>query len=547
MRTEVKNLKVTKMKNKSNPKITLLAGVILIAVSLGASATNIAPMFKEQPHNIYHIVKNKALLEATNQLANRAGITFKINASIESDVINQKLAADNWKDALAQLLEGYNYTTELDHGVIKTVVITGRNGSGHDNVVTKDLVVVVPSAANKLPDKYKNYNPGSVLNVNLPMKELASIPVGKGLTLDLPIGQYKVQHDNLVEHGDGSSTWMGYLDNEGKGYRVYLSQGDAGVIGNVYTPDGAYNIETVDGSTVIVDLERSGLQNSGFENDVVEPTANALMDAGVNKVAAKPANTGVSPTAKAGISKGSVVDLMVLYTKNKQTASFAKQRINYLVDVSNQAYKDSGINMSLRLVHARPTSYSENNANAQALSDLTNDQGAFKGTAALREHYGADLVMLFRPLYAKTAGSCGTTYVGFADGSNGDSNYGYGTIGDGSSKDALSNYYCGPNAFTHEIGHSFGNVHDRQYSGFEGKFSYSYAWGIQNKFGTIMSYFGPSIMLFSNPNLATQCAGTPCGFKEGNAKSSDQVRTTNYTASIVSNYRPTAPSTPVIQ
>jgi hypothetical protein len=671
---------VAKMKDKLVPKTTFLAAAILATFSIGVLANETASLIKEQSHEIYHVVKNKTLLAVTNQLANRTGITFKINNAIKNDVINQKLASDDWKSALTQLLQGYNYTTEMDRGFIKTVVITGRNGSGHDNVTTPmaetGLVVVAPDFSKKLPGKYKNFNPGSVMNVNLPMKELVSIPVGEDLTLDLPFGQYKVKHDNLVDHGDGTSTWIGYLSDEGTGYRVYLFQGDAGVIGNVYTPDGAYNIETVDGQAVIVDIERSGLQSAGFENDEAEPTASALMDVGVNtaddiitdlkvaaelarakanalaaeakslyakylkavttanntknrvsyrnamvakaranlataqamlnkspknsalnnnvKIAAATLNSANSALAKAvsanNVAKrnvtgflanynkkfveakaaeanaktaeaayaaqlaktgtsdtGPVVDLMVLYTTAKQTADFAKQRIRYLVDVSNQAYKDSGINMSLRLVHARPTSYVENNANSQALDDLANDRGAFAGTAALRNQYGADLVMLFRPLYAQTSDGCGMTYVGFADGGNGIPDFGYGTIGDGYSKDAMSNNYCELNVFTHEIGHSLGNVHDREHSSFPGKFSYSYAWGIDGKFGTIMSYYGPSVMLFSTPNLATQCAGTPCGFAEGDTKSSDQVRTTNYTAPIVADYKTTTVSVPVIQ
>jgi len=251
--------------------------------------------------------------------------------------------------------------------------------------------------------------------------------------------------------------------------------------------------------------------------------------------------------ATSSSTASTTIDLMVLYTTTNQTAAYAKQRIQYLVDVSNQAYKDSGINLKLRLVHTRATSYVENNANAQALSDLASDKGAFAGTAALRNQYGADLVALFRPLYAQTAGSCGTAYVGFANGSGANAGIGFGTIGDGYSKDALSNYYCGANTFTHEIGHNLGNVHDREYSNVAGKFAYSYAWGINNKFGTIMSYYGPSVMLFSTPNLATQCAGGPCGFAEGNPKASDQVKTVNYTSPFIANYRNSTVTTPVIQ
>jgi hypothetical protein len=526
--------------------MVFLALAILMPFSSVASTSKAVPLIKEQPHNIYHVIKNKTLLAATNQLATRTGITFKISADIKNDIINQKLAADDWKAGVTQMLHGYNYSTELDKGIIKTVVITGRNGSGTDNeaktAVETDLVSVAPDSAKKLPWQYKNFNAGSVLKVSLPTKaELARIPVGEDLTLDLPIGQYKVKHDNLIDHGDGTSTWVGYLDDEGKGYRVLLSQGNADVMGNIYTPDGAYNIETVNGQTVIVDLARSGLKSAGYKNDDIEPTASNLMNAGAKtaraaKASVPPPKTG-TPIANAAANTGPVVDLMVLYTDKAQTADFATRRSRYLVDVSNQAYKDSGINMSLRLVHIRQTPYVENNANSQALNDLATDRGAFSGTASLRDQYGADLVMLLRPLYAQSAGGCGTAYVGFANGGDSFSNSGYSVVGDGYSKDSLSNYYCRTSTFAHEIGHNLGNVHDREYSSFQGKFAYSYAWGIGGKFGTIMSYYDPSVLLFSTPNLATQCAGTPCGFAEGKANSSDQARTINFTAPIVANYK----------
>lgn len=666
---------------------TLIAAAIFAACSSNVVADDSNNLIKEQPHQIYHVVKNKSLLETTNQLSNRTGITFKINPANQADVINQKLAAEDWNTALKQLLHGYNYTLVSNKGKINTVVITGRNGDGYDAVTAStqeaNFVVIAPDASKKLPSKYKNFNAGSVMSVNLPMDQLANIPIGDDVTLDLPIGQYKVKHDNSVQHDDNSSTWVGYLDEEGKGYRIYLSQGETGVIGNVYTPDGAYNIETVDGQTVVVDIDKSGLTTAGYENDEIHPSANGLtsMNAAaanvdplaILKTAADTAHAAVTAltaqandlyakytqaitttnnalalannrsaaaanaknqynAAQAAVTKSpknaalqanlkaakltlnsanialnnaiaaynlavkntaaaqaayakkatelktaeakaktaetayatelakaktavatssstasTTIDLMVLYTTTNQTAAYAKQRIQYLVDVSNQAYKDSGINLKLRLVHTRATSYVENNANAQALSDLASDKGAFAGTAALRNQYGADLVALFRPLYAQTAGSCGTAYVGFANGSGANAGIGFGTIGDGYSKDALSNYYCGANTFTHEIGHNLGNVHDREYSNVAGKFAYSYAWGINNKFGTIMSYYGPSVMLFSTPNLATQCAGGPCGFAEGDPKASDQVKTINYTTPFIANYRTSTVTTPVIQ
>ena len=227
-------------------------------------------LIKEKPHNIYHVIKTKTLVEATDQIANRTGISFKINATNQNDVVSRKLAADDWKTALGQLLQGYNYTTTLDNGAIKTVIITGLNGSGQTNAT--DVVLVQPHGTDNLPEIYKDFKTGSVMPVNLPLAELNAITVGKKLTLDLPIGQYQINHDDYVKHADGSSTWMGYLDDEGKGYRVYLSEGETGLMGNVYTPDGVYNIETVDGQTFLVDLEHSGLQTAGYDNDQAEAT-----------------------------------------------------------------------------------------------------------------------------------------------------------------------------------------------------------------------------------------------------------------------------------
>jgi hypothetical protein len=238
---------------------------------------------------------------------------------------------------------------------------------------------------------------------------------------------------------------------------------------------------------------------------------------------------------------------MVVYPTVGQTADYAKQRIAFLATVSNQAYADSNINMKLRLVHTEPTTYVENNSNLQALNDLANDRGAFAGISQKRVQYGADLVFLFRPLYAQTAGSCGTTYVEFARATLANKWLGYGTIGDGSSKDALNNYYCAINTFTHEIGHSLGLVHDREYSSFSGVFNYAYAWGVQGIFATIMSYKQPVLMYFSTPALATKCTGQPCGYPEADTtRSSDQAKSVNYTAPIIANFMATTVAAPVI-
>lgn len=670
-----------------------------LALSLNGIADMTDPVIKEEPREIYHVIKHKTLRESASALANRSGIAFKIDDAIKDDIITKKLAADNWKIAVEQLLQNYNYVIEFGQGTVKTVIISGRNGSEvvEDGATLTEPLVIEPVFAEKLPNKYRHYNPGSVMPIDLPMEQLNAMSIGGRLMLDLPIGQYDIEHDIKIEHQTGTLTWIGHLAEEGKGYRFFVSQGEAGIIGNFYTPDGEYLIDAAEGLTVLVDLERSGLQKvrrhehddalatpeslmpvmnnqpllrvEGLkesaelararaddfaseaesalveyekQRDYVEQTTrqveilrNGFNQAQENHLAARftlnqsrtnnalreeirlarlalraarielraarrelrkslaehrratrianrlhriylrkqdladkaEADAKIAETAYAEYlaeldssndtpsnkpvnepneDLNTIVDLMVLYTTGRQTAAYARQRIQFLVDLSNQALLDSGIKMELRLVHTRATSYTESNSNSRALTDLASDRGALSGTAALRNQYGADVVLLFRPLYGQTSGSCGEAYIGFANGGGGIPNFAFAIVSDGQSKDANTRSYCGTETFPHEVGHSFGLVHDREFSNVAGKFPYSYAWGIDRRFGTVMSYYGPSLPLFATPLLPRACDSSPCGFPENHPNASDQTRTVNHTAPTVADYRPTTALLPII-
>ncbi|MGD0958459.1 MAG: M12 family metallo-peptidase [Methylomonas sp.] len=671
-----------------------------------ADSQSIAERLKVQPVSVYQAIHGQALAETLAQFAQRSGITFKINTDIGQDRLSQSVAAENWNEAVKALLANYNFSMIQDGDIIKTVIVTGRKNDGMDaqpiaavakHAAQVDGVIVVERKMAKLPAKYQGFPAGSVTPVKLPVGAMMKVADKSTVGLDLPMGQFNVAHDNTINEENGNNIWIGHLADEGLGYRVYLSQGAAGVMGMVTTPDGTYNIESdQSGATYLVDTGK--LQHAGFPGDAVAPTAaltaaaeisanatvaqinqlqaaataaqtalnaanaqvvsdqaalsaaqsqltaaqsnlaaaNAQSSAAYNgflaaiqayfshpsmalfypilteETAMQTAKTAVanaqtaelsansafnianstlaketataataqanynqaeaalaaaqasttqsasttSPAATTGsVTTGSagasntvtpVVDLMVVYTTVAYTQAYALQRIQLLVAASNQAYVDSSINMTLRLVHTQSTSYVENNSNAQALSDLANGDGAFAGISQTRAQYGADLVFLFRPLYAETAGSCGTTLLGFAGGQSGNPALGYGTIGDGNSVDEPG-YYCGSNSFTHEIGHSLGLVHDRPNANSPGVFPYAYAWGINGTFGTIMSYDQPMLMYFSTPLLNNQCAGQPCGYAQNNpTQSSDQTSSVNYTAPIVANFMPAKTVTPVL-
>lgn len=410
-------------------------------------------------------------------------------------------------------------------------VISWQNGNTPDKPrpkVNRANNIVIAPTFKSIPLQYQHYPAGSVVPIDLPIAALMGRQQSESVRLTLPTGQFSVVNDAVL-HDEASKTWIGHLSEAGAGYQMVLSEGAAGVMGHINTPQGTLMVEGDGDAAYLIDTQRLSL--IGFDDDAVAP---GKLDG--TAVASMP----MSKRKLTGADKIAVVDLMVLYTTATTTADFAKQRIEYLVNTSNKAYQDSGIKMKLRLVNAESTRYSESVSNAQALDDLTNARGVFTGIHAKRAQVGADLVFLFRPLHANTHGNCGTTYVGFANGTAANSAYGFGTISDGIAKEPEVTSFCEINTFTHEIGHSLGLVHDIEYSAFPGAFHYSYAWGVKDKFGTIMSYKLPMVMLFSTPDLANQCVGLPCGSDETDAgKNANQVKSVNITAPQVANYLPT--------
>ncbi len=697
---------------QTNTLAFYIHALIGASIALTGEAQAASPVMLEQPHAVYHQVKGQTLKSAAESIASRTGIVFKLHPSIENDRIEKKLAADNWHLAIEQLLDGYNHVIQSKDSQIALVTVTGRNHNGQNAMTAavsdKDLMVIEPKVS-VLPAKYRDFEKGSVQAITIP-SELMKTKIGEAFTVDLPNGRYTVTHDDQIKHGD-SQTWIGHLD-EGVGYRLSLSKGKAGTMGAVFTPDGEYIIETTDGQTVWIDVNRSGLKDGGFDGDTVTITpatgrnsssilANAATAEPVARHEPSPiiANTILSPedTAKLTDLKikaksaqehvdqlnqkvteltGSIaayqqslkiqpatlkaankdliaiklslkkaksalkaaptdpalqgrvdelklsvtaatkkrlevlnspavfkskikalkselnytkkllsqaqhdaetadsaynlhlylgggksddfnpdttIDLMVVYTIQGQTRDYAKQRIQYLVDLSNQANHDSGVNMQYRLVHTESIDYPEKEGNAVALYDITAEGNATAiALESLRNRYGADAVVLFRPLHHLSQGNCGVANLGgldhdvTADILDGYANDNYAVVSDGMSKDGR--YNCVIGSFAHELGHLLGNMHEVEYSGgSQGLYPYSYAWGVQYKFGTIMGYTTPKLMLFSTPNLATECKGEPCGYPEGHVHASDQVRTINATAPYMAKYKESLTITPSIE
>jgi hypothetical protein len=507
-------------------------------------------------------VTGKPLADALTELRARSGVDFDLRPELADDLVSKRIREANWRKVFEALLAGYNYEAILDaDGRLRKIVVSGRNGNGAQTPATKrpaapgsevapgseELVSYAP-ASSKRPDRYRRLRAGSVVEISLPLAKLKRMKLGEKIKLSLPVGRFEVIHDNRFDHENGDITWVGSLAGAGVGYRVMVTTGEHGSIGQVVTPDGVFNIEAEAGRHWLIDIKRSGLRPGSLEHDAIDgafapvdpkppnpvnaairinQAPMAVKEAAAEQAAASSGNT----TAKAD-EPSPTIDVLVLYTKGMLNRGI-QPRLNYLVDKANQAYIDSGIKLALKVVAKRLVDYTDLNDNSVALDDLTGGRQAFAAVNALRRRHGADLVSLLRPFRSSQHNGCGISWINGSGGSPLSAALGYSVVSDGMD----GAWYCTDYTFVHEVGHNLGSDHDLAHGGGSGHFPFSNGFGFDGKFGTIMSYFDPQVGLFSGPGLI--CGGEPCG----DAATADNVRSISQTAQEVAGfYRTVVPS-----
>lgn len=394
-----------------------------------------------------------------------------------------------------------------------------------------------------------------------------------GMWLPNPAGgRIYAKYSRHVIHSDGTWSWIGKVDTTHGEQSVVLTFGKDGVFGLIPQASGyPLRILTSHGQTRVVETSAKAMAASPealrlqSTPDFRIPPRTAPEAATKARQAAAPATTAATAQAsavaavQAAASGGPVtIDVMVAYTPGfvSEIGSFAGAmiRIRNLVDLTNQAYIDSGVNQQIRLVFTTEVNYPDDTSNSSALDDITGNNGtdpvpippSLQGVAPQRTQYGADLVVLLRSFNNATQDGCGDAWL---IGSGGapiatQAAFGYSVVSDGSN----GGYYCLDTTFAHELGHNMGDAHDRAHADQPGAYPYSYGYvgGGANGFSTIMAYGSNTqtpLAVFSNPNISI-CQNQPCGVPDSSPSSADNAHSMNNTAPLIAAFEPTMVTTP---
>lgn len=245
-------------------------------------------------------------------------------------------------------------------------------------------------------------------------------------------------------------------------------------------------------------------------------------------------------------SSGYVHDLLVVYTpaaSAKYGQTTLESMIQNAVEAGNQAYANSSVNITLKLVGLQEIDYVESGDIQTSLNDLrgTTD-GKMDSVHSLRNTVGADIVSLIS-LDTNACGIAGVlTNVS--------------TSSAGNSFNVVKPSCFSQHSLAHEIGHNQGNKHDRANSSGSGAYPYSYGFrrctSDGTGFRTVMSYScsGASrVAWFSNPRVNYNGYATGIDYDSDPTNSADNARSMMNTAATVAAFRgasttPTAPSEP---
>ena len=360
-------------------------------------------------------------------------------------------------------------------------------------------------------------NPGFLVKLNQDVISKA-VP---GMELLISLKQDKVITIKLekIKKRPNGMVWKFKVNPEfGAGNGLFFIKGNT-ISGTIFLNGQQYTINAIGTGTTYQIQNSEGKKHPDQSKDYLIPTD-------------VPENGPVTSYAAPQGSGSTTIDVLVLYTHGmalKYSGDALDAYLNNLIELANQAYEDSGIDLTLNMVGKYEVNYPDDTSLDTALHALKNASGVFSNVPNLRNQLGADLVTLIRTFNHHYDQYCGLAYLLQSLASYNSEHTVFSVIQTGQASDG---YYCSDYTLAHELGHNMGCEHDKAHSSGSGIYSYSYGYGISGVFGTIMSYLRPEIGYFSNPNLSYN------GHVLGVTNQADNARTIRETKAFVASYRP---------
>jgi len=352
--------------------------------------------------------------------------------------------------------------------------------------------------------------------------------------LYFPLADGRVLHATrqrvAEDAGKGRKSWIGTFADQ-PGSFVILTSAKGVTTGFITYGAETFEIAPVKGGRhMLYEVDAKKLPDP----ELVLLDGNAVADTG------GAADYGTGGTA--ADTGGFVHDLLVVYTPASRTRygqAVLESMVVGAVNAANQAYLNSGVNITLNLVGLQEVAYDEAGTISDSLSDLrgTSD-GKMDAAHSLRDSLDADLVSLI----SEDTDACGIGYLMRSES----------TSFAASAFNVVYSACLSQHSLAHELGHNQGNMHDRESSGTSsGIFPYSFGYRRCDTtdgsgFRTVMSYScagAPRVTQFSTPNVGYKGYPTGISYEADPANSAENVRSMNLTADTVAAFRGPAPST----
>lgn len=418
-------------------------------------------------------------------------------------------------------------------------------GQSIANAPDRGVLADYPSGLSSRNEGAFTWHPASMSEAHA----LRSIATGQ-MSFPTPDGrQVQLRYLRHSEQLEGNWTWVGEVVGGDARQKAIITFGPEAVFGSI--PQGsapALEIQTRQGRLFVVAMDSTKAIHAARQDDARIPPSrlapSPMRSAAVSKSSPAKAmglSVPMAPSTRAVASVVDTVDVVIGYTTGLAARlggdSAATTRMVFLVEYGNQALGNSEVAGQFRLAGTVKVDYADNTDNEDALDALTEaNTAALAPLHAAREQYGGDIVLLVRNFRSENAG-CGVAWLlggGQSTISQGDANYAFGIVSDGTYSEGNKNYYCSTSSLAHESGHLLGSTHDRGNAGGSGRYPYSYGY---NAAGVcdLMAYCPSASVeyqVYSNPRIRA-CGGAACGVEN----SEDNARSLNQTIPVIALFR----------